>query len=256
MNEQDTINAVMTQARDECVAQAPDDPTESELSAMYTRRALIICERRQGALEATQAKLVEAIARDELWAYSTPEKPEGWASADEMVRATFDEIEGDRKRRCLMRGVATVAQYAVYRNIATGAAVGEWGKFQEVLPEMKQACLDDDAAKLTSILTDVVKMPTRDKLRDKYKGGDKPKAGAGRFFRVDGTLYFLARVDDGERAAPSLGKLFDIGDNNGMGVTHRAVGDQIEVTTYRAEKVEVSDLWDEALEPELETTPR
>jgi hypothetical protein len=249
MNEKDTIQAVMDQARIECVADAPDNPTESELSAMYTRRALIICERRQGALEATQAQLVEAIAREQLWAYSTPEKPEGWTSADEMVRATFDEIDGSRSRRCLMRGVATVCEYAEIRGIDTAPAVREWGKFRDMLPEMKRACTENDRARLSSILTDVVEIPDRETLREKHKSGDKPLAGQGAYLSIGGELYYIAHVTDPERAAPILGKLF--GDN--LVAIGERDGDVVRIRAFEGEQL--GDVWEGALEEEPELVP-
>jgi len=250
MSERDTIQAVMAQAKDECIANAPDNPTESELSAMYTRRALIICERRQGALEATQAQLVNSITREQLWSYSTPEKPEGWLSADEMIRETFDEIDGSRSRRCLMRGVATVAEYAEMRGIETGEAVGEWGKFRDMLPEMKRACLNNDPARLTEILTDVVEIPDRETLREKHKNSDKPKAGQATYINISGELYHVAHITDAERAAPTLGKLFD-GD---LVATGDQDGDVIRIRVFESEQV--GDLWkgvieEEELEPVL-----
>lgn len=254
MNEQDTIKAVMAQARDECVAQAPDDPTESELSAMYTRRAFIICERRQDALEATQAKLSEAIAREQLWSYSTPEKPEGWASADEMIRVTFDEIEGSRSRRCLMRGVATVAEYAEMNDIETDAAVGEWGKFRDMLPEMKRACLDNDREQLTSILTDVVEIPDRESLRDKYKDSDKPSAGSyGVHALDDGTPAVLILATDMERILSAIGKMC----KKELIVEAKTKDGVITVRAFEQETV--GDLWQGVVvedEPELEPVPR
>jgi hypothetical protein len=248
MSERDTIQAVMAQARAECVAQAPDNPTESELSAMYTRRALIICERHQGALEATQAQLVEAIARDQLWSYSTTEKPEGWVSADKMIRETFDEIGGSRSRLCLMRGVATVAEYAEMRGIETGPAVGNWQNFRAALPELKRACVENDKARLLSVLEDVVKLPDRDAIKEKYKG-NKVVAGQGTYINVGGELYYIAHVTDPERAAPTLGKLF----GNGLAATGDLDGDVVRIRAFEPEQL--GSIWEGAIEqeePELE----
>jgi hypothetical protein len=249
MNSQDTISAVMEQAKNECLANAPENPTELELSAMYTRRALIICERRQGTLEATQAQLVEAIAREQLWAYSTPEKPEGWVSADELIRDTFNEIDGSRSRLCLMRGVATVAEYAEMRSIETDKAVANWRNFRELLPEMKRACLEGETARLSSILADVIDIPSRDALREKYKDSDKPKAGQATYVTINGVLYHIAIITDPERAAPTLGKLF--GDN--LTATGDQDGDVIRMRVFEPEQI--GSIWEDALEDEKEPEP-
>lgn len=253
MNNQNVYTDVMEQARRECAPDLPENANESQIAAMVAHHGFLICEHGQDTLEATEALLAQDVARNQLWGYPTPYKPEGYQSADHMIYTLVTKAGRNRDRLCRMRAVGVFCEYAEWHGIETDAAVRNWTNCREVYSHLRNAAKADNLELLQAILSDVVTIKNRDEIREKYKSTpDKPKAGVGRLFCVDGQQYFLARITDGERAAPGLGKLFDLSKQNGFDVISEAMGDQIKVVTFRLESLD--DLW--TVEPELETVPR